>query len=537
MANILDGMKALTLSQKITYVLVLGGTIAALLALTFWSQQPEYQTLFSNLSSDDASSIMAKLKDKKILYKIEAGGSVISIPSEKVYETRLELAGEGLPQGGGIGFEIFDRTNLGMTEFSQKVNYKRALQGELSRTIKGLSEVQDARVHLVMPEKSLFVEDEQKSRASVVVKLKPSKKLSQNQVQGIVHLVASSVEGLSPDNVTIVNTSGQMLTKASDGSQMQAMTSSQMEYQKTFEKDIETRLQSMIEKVVGVNKVSANVSADIDFKRIEKTEETYNPDVQVVRSEQRNQEKSSGGGMMMMPAGVPGVASNLPAGQKGQTGQTTASTALPSTAQRQSETINYEINKVTSRILEPTGTVKKLSVAVLVDGNYENIKADDGKEQKKYAPRSSEEMKKIEDLVKGAVGYTADRGDKVTVVNIPFETGSVAADEGALAAAEPSAFKEYLPYAVKYGTAILLALLIIFFVARPLTQGLGKRELSLEAIQKSLPGTVAELEAQFGAPQKAVTAGVSGVDVTQRLVELARQNPQQTAQIIKGWIK
>lgn len=535
MANILDSMKALTLGQKITYVLVLGGTIAALLALTFWSQQPEYQTLFSNLSSDDASSIMAKLKDKKILYKIEAGGSVISIPSEKVYETRLELAGEGLPQGGGIGFEIFDRTNLGMTEFSQKVNYKRALQGELSRTIKGLSEVLDARVHLVMHEKSLFVEDEQKSRASVVVKLKPSKKLSQNQVQGIVHLVASSVEGLSPDNVTIVNTSGQMLTKVSDGSQMQAMTSSQMEYQKTFEKDIETRLQSMIEKVVGVNKVSANVSADIDFKRTEKTEETYNPDVQVVRSEQRNQEKSSGGGMM--PAGVPGVASNLPAGQKGQTGQTTASTAMPSTAQRQSETINYEINKVTSRIFEPTGIVKKLSVAVLVDGNYENIKADDGKEQKKYAPRSSEEMKKIEDLVKGAVGYTADRGDKVTVVNIPFETGSVAADEGALAAAEPSAFKEYLPYAIKYGTAILLALLIIFFVARPLTQGLGKRELSLEAIQKSLPGTVAELEAQFGAPQRAVTAGRPELDVKQRLLELARENPQQTAQIIKGWIK
>lgn len=533
MANILDSIKALTLGQKITYVLVLGGTIAALLALTFWSQQPEYQTLFSNLSSDDASSIMAKLKDKKIPYKIEAGGSVISIPSEKVYETRLELAGEGLPQGGGIGFEIFDKTNLGMTEFTQKVNYKRALQGELSRTIKGLAEVQDARVHLVMPEKSLFVENEQKSRASVVVKLKPSKKLSQNQVQGIVHLVSSSVEGLEPSNVTVVNTMGQMLTKVSDADTAQAMTSSQMEYQKAFEKDIETRLQAMIEKVVGVNKVSASVSADIDFKRIEKTEERYDPDVQVVRSEQRSQEKSSGGGLV--PAGVPGVASNLPAGQKGQT---TAGTALPSTAQRQSETVNYEINKIISRTLEPTGTVKKLSVAVLVDGNYETVKDADGKEQKKYTQRSGDEIKKIEDLVKGAVGFTSERGDKVTVVNIPFETGGVSADEGAIAA-EESAFKEYLPYAIKYGTAILLALLIIFFVVRPLTHGLGRQGeagLSVEAIQRALPGTVAELEAQFGG-EKAITAGAPQVDVMQRLAELARQNPQQTAQIIRTWLK
>lgn len=519
---------SLSLSRKITLIGVAGATIAGLISLIVLSQRPDYQTLFSNLNEEDASSIVTRLKELKIPYRIEAGGSRITVPSEKVYETRLTLAGEGLPQGSGVGFEIFDKTGFGVTEFVQKVNYRRALQGELSRTIKQLSEVENARVHIVIPEKSLFTENQERGKVSVVLTLKPGKHLAKNQVEGIIHLASSSVEGIAPSDVTVVDNHGSILSDANEGSPAQA-SSSNMEYQRTVEKDLENRIQTMLEKVVGSKKAIARVSAAIDFKQVEKTEERFDPDGSVIRSEQRVQERSTGAAMAS--AGVPGVASNLPGGQ----GANSMPEGQAPSSQRQNETINYEISKVVSRVIEPVGTVQKLSVAVLVDGNYGPA----GKEGKReYIPRSEEEIQKISAIVRNAVGFSEERGDRLEVVDIPFGPEEMA-EEGAVPA--PTVMERYpwLPMAVKYAVPLLIAMMAFIFVLSPLVKWAtrGVTESPVPGIgQLPLSVTVGELPEAPGAALPA--AGVQeSIMLRQKAVELAKSKPKESAHIIKSWLK
>lgn len=531
MANPFNLFNSLSLSRKITFVAVAGGTLAGLIFMISLSQRPDYQTLFSNLSQEDASSIVAKLKDLRVPYKIEGGGSVIMVPSEKVYETRLTLAGQGMPQGGGIGFEIFDKSSFGVTEFVQKVNYRRALQGELSRTIKQLSEVDSVRVHIVIPEKSLFSETQEKGKVSVALKLKPGKNLAKNQVDGIVHLASSSVEGISPSDVTVVDSHGRILSDKNNEDSMMQASNSNIEYQKMLERDMEGRIQSMLDKVVGSKKATARVSAVLDFKRIEKTEERYDPDGAVVRSEQKLQENSTG--TAMASAGVPGVASNLPGGED----NVSAVQGQAPTSQKQNETINYEISKVVSRVIEPVGTIQKMTVAVLVDGNYGPADKD-GK--KNYIPRSEEELQKITAIVKNAVGYNEERGDRVEVVNIPFSSDEIAEE---LPVAESVSFigkYPWLPVAVKYAIPFIVVIMTFIFVLRPLvkwvTQG-GIGESGVPGMgQFPLSVTVGELS-------ESSQGGVSDAQIQeslrlrQKAVELARIKPKESAGVIKTWLK
>lgn len=528
MATPLNVFSSLSLSKKITLILVTGATVAGLMFAVTLSQRPDYQTLFSNLSSEDGSSVISKLKEMRIPYQIEGGGSRILVPAEKVYETRLTLAGQGIPQGSGIGFEIFDKSSFGVTEFVQKVNYRRALQGELSRTITQLAEVESARVHIVIPEKSLFSENQERGKVSVVLKLRPGRALTKTQVNGIVHLASSSVEGIATSDVTVVDNYGQMLSGANDNPTAQ-LSSSNLEYQKTLEKDLEARVQSMLEKVVGSGKVTARVSAVVDFKQVEKTEEKYDPDGAVVRSEQRGTDSSTGAAVAS--AGVPGVASNLPGGQSA------ATTALSQpSSQRQNETINYEISKVISKVIEPVGTLQKLTVAVLVDGNYGPADKD-GK--KTYTPRSDEDMQKITAIVRNAIGFNEERGDKVEVVNIPFGSAEMATEEATAAA--PSIIEKYpwLPLAVKYMVPLLIAIMTIIFVLRPLvkwaTQG-GGAAFSSEMARTPLSVTVGEFpESHVGElPENKYQDSIA---LRQKAVELAKGKPKESANVIKTWLK
>ncbi|MBI5683230.1 MAG: flagellar M-ring protein FliF [Deltaproteobacteria bacterium] len=523
MANIFDNFVALSNAKKVVYILLLAASVGAAVVLFNWASQPEFQLLYSNLSQEDAAVIVEKLKEKRIPYKVSSAGSVL-VPAEKVHETRLELAGAGIPKGGGVGLEVFDKAGFGMTEFTQKVNYLRAIQGELARTIGWLSEVDTARVHIVIPERRLFSAEDEKARASVIVKLKSGTRLDYAQVQGIVHLVASSVAGLNPQNVTVVDTSGQMLTKEVTGDSNAALTSSQNEYQRQLEKDMEKRIQTILEPVLGAGKVIAKVSADIDFTRMEKTEERFDPDSVVIRSEQKSKEKSTG----EVAGGVPGVASNVPGTQ---TNQQTVSSGIPSQSQRENEVINYEINKVVSRTITPTGMVKRLSASVLVDGSYEIKKGTDGKEERKYIPKTQEEIKKFETLVKAAVGFTADRGDKIEVVNIPFETKT---DINSAEIIKPSLVKEYLPHIIRYGTILVLSILLFLLVLRPLITGIFKEQEMPKTMTHALPvGASASLG--HGMAPHAISE--QPADVKQRVLELAKENPQQAAQIIKSWVK
>jgi flagellar M-ring protein FliF len=360
--------------------------------------------------------------------------------------------------------------------------------------------------------------------ASVILKLASGSRLNNSQVQGIVHLVSNSIEGLHPEDVTVVDTSGKILTKSTGGDLQSQMSSSQLEYQNAFEKGIEERILVLLGKAVGSDKARVMVAADLDFKMIERTEEVFDPESVVVRSEERSQEKSKGSGPTF--GGSPGVASNLPGGL-GSSGS-----ASPFESKKDHETINYEMNKVTSRIIEPTGTVKKLSVAVLVDGTY---KAVEGKEGKAYVPRSDEELKRIETLVKGAIGFTAVRGDVVEVVNIAFENEPVFTDIETLPS--PSFIKELLPSILRYVSTIIIAVLMIFFVLKPIIRALGRGGVGsgdMEMAQHSLQG------AGSAGGMKAIeeeTIVPKSVGQKERLETVVKDDPQQAARIIKGWLK
>lgn len=516
------GLRALTPTRQIMLMVIVSASVAALAAGFFWSREPEMQVLFSNLTQEDAGAIVAKLKEQKIPYSVEGTGGTILVPTERVHETRLQMASQSLPQGGGVGFEIFDRTTIGMTDFVQKLNYRRALQGELSRTISQLAEVERARVHLVVPERSLFADQRERPRASVVVTLKRGKTLSAGQVQGIGHLVASSVEGLQPQEVTIVDSHGQALSLPMAADAASQQTSAHMDAKRSLEKDLENRVQTMLERVAGAGKAVVRVSSVLNLRQVERTEEAYDPNGQVVRSENRQQEKnssSSTGG----DGGVAGTGSNLPGNAAASPEGSSSNTAV-----RTNATVNYEINKTVSRIVEPVGTITRLTVAVLVDGRYETAEGKDGKLERKYVPRKDEEMKKLEELVKKAVGYSEERGDQVEILNVAFDAAAVEIGEAGPADVPPP--NPMMGQYIRYGLFSVLAALVFLFVIRPLMRLLAEpggapQQLALPA-GAVLPATVGQLEAAMAPAQ-----------LSHSLLESARINPQSTAMVVKKWLK
>jgi flagellar M-ring protein FliF len=507
-----------SINQRMIILVALAGSIAGLIAIALWTQQPDMQVLFTNLNPEDAAGIVDKLKDTKVPYETTGGGTTVLVPSAQVHELRLQMATEGLPHGGGVGFEIFDRSSIGMSDFVQKLNYRRALQGELARTIAQMPEIERARVHLATPERRLFSNDENRARASVVVSLRNGQALAKTQVNGIVHLVSSSVEGLQVKDVTVVDGHGRLLSSAAGGDDAAGLTGSQLEYQRTVEKDIETRIQTMLERIVGVNKAVVRVSSILDFRKVETTEEKYDPNSQVVRSEQRGQEKATG--VNGVSGGVPGVQSNVPDGASQEPAQTSSSAN-----QTKNETVNYEISRTVSRVVESTGSIKQLSVAVLVDGMYEGGKAAESSDAaKKYVARSEEDMKRIEEIVKKAMGYSAERQDQVQVTNVQFD---IATEEppaqGVEATAEPAnSFTPYIRYAVGGG----LFLLILFMVVRPLMAMLGTIGASTEASTPQLPASVSQVE-----------ASIAGGKPRSQIVDMARGNPDATTMVVKQWLK
>lgn len=495
-----ENFKNLPLAKKIAIAAVPLIIVALIITMLLWLPKQDYQTLYANLSPEDAGNVIAKLKEKKVPYLVQ--NNAILVPSDKVHEIRLELAAQGIPSGGGVGFEIFDKTSIGLTEFSQRVNYVRALQGELARTIKQIQEVDQVRVHIAIPEKSIFTEKEDHPTASVVLKLKPGRNLSKEQVSSIVHLVSSSVEGLSPQHVTVVDQYGNLLSAPKDTTQL--VQTEQIEYKKYIEKTYEKNIQSMLENIVGKGKAVVRVSADIDFSKVEKLEEKYDPDTIAIRNEQRTQERT----MAPQTGGIPGVLSNQP----GQ-GQATAFQNIQS--QRQQESINYEVSKSISRILQSTGQIKKISVAVLVDGIYR-----DEKGKKVFVPRSEEEIRKYEELVQAAIGYNKERGDKIIVESMPFET-----------IPEEKPVTDYVSIILKilkYLVPVIITILIILFVIRPLIE-LLRRPTEAKRLPEEI--TISE-EILPEQPPKAPTEK----DIKQQINEMIKNNPKKVVALLREWM-
>lgn len=506
--------------------LMIGGLVLACIfsfaILIMVANKTEYRPLFTNLSTEDAGEIVKKLKEAKTPYQISPDGKGVMVPADKVYELRLSLASEGLPQGGGVGFEIFDRKNFGMTEFVQKLNYQRALQGELARTITQISGVEQARVHLVIPEKTLFKDAEKPPTASVVLKLKGSRSLRDSEVQGVVHLVASSIEGMNADNVTVLDSRGKILSKGENGvADLRAKaTSTMQETQRAYEKNLEERLQTLLDKVVGGNKSVARVSATFDFRQVERLEEKFDPESIAVRSEQRSEEKAGGS---TTASGVPGVQTNLgrnvPAGGGGAGG-----------GSKNDETLNYEVSRSTARTIEPVGTLSKVSVAILVDGKYEDgAPAKDGKQGKpKYVPRSPDELQKIEALVKGAVGFNIERGDQISIQNIPFQ------DAGEGTGTTETSQWWMNPLVQTLGKNLLIALgfiLLMLFVVKPMLNTLKAARPPRPDILEAI---VPDSQEKLSAAEKAQLA--VHMAEQQGMIDRAKENPYQVAQILQNWL-
>jgi flagellar M-ring protein FliF len=516
--RLIEPFLALSPSKQMLIAAVVFASALAFAILIFVANRTDYKPLFTNLTSEDAGEIVKKLKEAKTPYQITSDGKGILVPSDKVYELRLTLASEGIPQGGGVGFEIFDRKNFGMTEFVQKLNYQRALQGELSRTIAQITGVEQARVHLVIPEKSLFKDNEKPATASIVLKMKSNRALRDSEVQGVVHLVASSIEGMDPEHVTILDSRGKILSKGGSSDATTRMTSAMQETQRSYEKNVEERLQSLLDPIVGGGKSIARVTASFDFKQVERVEEKFDPESIAVRSEQRTEEKGSS---TTNATGVPGVQTNL-----GRTGPGVGATS--GGGSKNDETLNYEVSRSTAKIIEPVGALSKISIAVLVDGKYEVPAAvKEGQVAKaKYSPRSPDELLKIETLVKSAVGFNPERGDQLTVQNIPFqETGDAGSTEVATWWTNP--FFVSLAKNLMIGIGFLV---LIMFVIRPLLA-------SLRLVRRP---TLESFEAIGASGEQLTTAERAQIDAQMAeqhsLIEQAKKDPYQVAQILQNWV-
>jgi len=506
------------LGQRLILLVAAAAATATIVVSLLWAQRPQFEPLFGNLSPEDAGAIVDRLRDGHTPYELAAGGATVLVPSSQVHELRMQLAEAGLPSGGGVGFEIFDHTGYGTTDYVQRINYRRALEGELARTIGAMDAVTSARVHLVLPEKRLFAKDAQDARASVTLKLKGRGGMDAGKVAAVVHLVASAVEGLSPDRVTVVDLSGKVLYAGHEGDG--AVVASQAGYRVQLEERLRKRVTDLLAPAVGAGAVEVQVAAELDFTRKETTQEMYDPDVAAVRSEQRSKEQTEGRSGTGGVVGVTARAQDAGESNKSKT---------------QNETVNYELNKTVNHIVSPVGEVKRLSVAVLVDGKTE---VPEGGGQPRVVPRSDEELATLTVLVKKAVGFDAERGDTVEVANIAFAGPPVPQD-----LPSPGLMEKLQPFAgpvARYLGALGVAAMVIFLVLRPLVGVVTRvpsRSVQDLVLPQGLPKTVGQIEAESrGLLDDFQTESVlpsSREDV----VRMAQDNPRQTAEMLKAWMK
>lgn len=422
-------------SQILLGSLMVVGLIAGTVLIINWAKSQYYAPLYSGLSAEDAGKIIERLKEMNVPYQIGEGGGSISVPTTDVYETRMKLATAGLPSPQNIGYALFDQTNIGMTDFLQKVNYRRALEGELARTITGLNEVAAARVHLVIPEDRLFKEDQHAPSASVVVKLQGSTTLNKRQLQGISYLVASSIEGMSPDNVRIIDYDGNLLTGQQMSDESAMLSASQFEMRKNVESYLEQKAQSLLSGVIGQGRAVVRVTAELNFEKNSTQIEQYDPELVAIRSEQRTSQK----------------------GTQSEGATTAAAGAAPTTSSNDNAEdviTNYEVSKTVKNIIGEVGSIKRLTIAVMVDGNYQDKKTPEGDVSKEYIARTPEELNRFTGIIKNAVGFSEARSDLFDIISLPFDNSLLETSRKDLDKADK--WSSYFVYGKKIGTVLLM---------------------------------------------------------------------------------
>lgn len=556
-----DLLARLRANPRIPLMIATAAAIAVVFALVLWAKAPNYSVLYNNLTDEDGGAIVTQLTQMNIPYRFAANGGALMVPDEKVHELRLRLAQQGLPKGGSVGFELLDKEKFGISQFSEQVNYQRALEGELARTIETLGPVKTARIHLAMPKPTLFVREQKAPSASVTLTLQPGRALDEGQIQAIVHMVSSAVAGLPPGNVTVVDQTGRLLTRSDAAGR--DLNDAQLKYAAEVEARYQQRIEAILNPILGQGNVHAQVTAQINFDSREQTDEKYQPNGQpdnsAIRSRQTSISEQSGS---PYPGGVPGALSNQPApantapvnapvnnaangqnanGQNanGQTNAANSGKALSTAASsgptnsHHEDTVNYELDRTIRHTKMNVGDVQRLSVAVVV-----NYRTD---EKGKAVALNEQQLKQIENLTREAMGYSQTRGDSINVVNSQFNTTEPTVTD--LPFWQQQAFFDQLISAGKW----LLIALVAFVLYRKLVRPQLMRKQDAE--KATAEAAAAQLSAQKDEEAFNVQLSKDELDqerksnnrmsaevLSQRIRDMSENDPRVVALVIRDWM-
>ena len=532
-------------ARQLTTILLVGALVAGgIYGFTQYQREAGFRPLYTTLAPEDAALVVQRLKESGVAYRISANGTMISVPEDRVAELRLDMAGAGLPKSGRIGFEIFDKTNLGMTDFAEHVNYRRALEGELERSVMALTEVEQARVHISFPQESVFQEARQPAKASVLLRLRGSSQLPESAIPAITHLISSAVEGLAPDAVSVLDMRGNLLSRAkqvSDPSSGSGTSEASLEYRHSVEQDLTAKLNATLEPLVGAGRYRAAVSADTDLTSGEQSEEHFDPTQSVMVSSQKSEDVSS---PSHTAGGIPGTASNLP-------DPAPPPVTVGGGSSRKTESVNYQSSRTVKRTVLPQGGIKRLSVSVLIDHEV-HFEGSGAQAKRVLTPPTPERLKVIHDLAAAAVGFNMERGDQLIVESLPFEStvnleppgAAPAPIEAPLSPIEQLKKNPKMLYGAAGGAAVVLAGL--FF-------------LVFKMLKKSPPAQVRQTESLPPASAEPAAARVGAADswapsslgasplpalapakievLTNQIRETAQKDGEIAAGVLRGWLR
>ncbi|WP_435628400.1 flagellar basal-body MS-ring/collar protein FliF [Candidatus Ferrigenium straubiae] len=526
-------MNQLTFQQKMGVAAGIAALFALIAGAWIWGQTPDYRVLYSNLSDRDGGAIIQSLQQMNIPYKFAEGGGALLVASNQVHEARLKLASQGLPKGGNVGFELMENQKFGITQFAEQVNYQRALEGELARSVESIGAVAAARVHLAIPKPSVFVKEQQKPSASVVLSLQGGRLLDSAQVSAIIHLISSSVPEMSAKNVTVVDQNGTLLSANHEGNISEGLDANQLKYVQQIEQNYVKRIEDLLTPLLGANNMRAQVSADIDFSRTEQTSESYKPNQDPAESTVRSKQSSEAlNGAGLNAGGVPGALTNQPpvpatapiVANTGIQGESAvASSGNISNLQKES-TVNYEVDRTIRHTILPVGSIKRLSVAVVVNGNR---KVTDAKGKPSAKPLTDVEKEQINNLIRDAVGFDQTRGDSLNVQVAAFTESKELVEE-------PPFWKqldtiELAKELLKYALIAAIMLFVVFRVIKP--------ALDTLLTAQSKTGGFTAAEKPESTPEATYAPSTPSYEQSlQTARQIAQQEPMIVASVIKEWV-
>ena len=494
--NLKERFNALPTYQKALVIGVPAVLVSLIATAIIYSLRPEYAVLYGNLSPEDMNVILTELDKEGVKYKVGRDGRTILVPEDQVRDIRLKLAAKGVPNKGVIGYELFDKSTIGLSEFQQRVNFKRAIEGELVRTILRFKNIEDARVHIALPEKSIFLRDEKEASASVFIKVKPGYEITPEQVRAIRNLVAASVEDLKPENVVVIDDKGRNLTALLEEEEDETLSNKQLKIRKEFERELEKKIQTALEEALGYGNVKVRVSAELDFTKVQRREELYDPEMTAVVSEQKKKEKTTA----VPVGGVPGTEANIPPGTGAVMGQAQTVT------ERKESITNYEVSKKEIVAVDPTLKIKRLSVGVIVNSELKDV-----------------DIEGIKNIVVASAGIDPKRGDTVSVVAIPFKRPAPTPIVEKPFYKDPKVLVPLLVGAV-------LGILILFGLLRML-----RKKPPVEEIEVAPEEAVAEEVTIAGAEALRETA--KELEIVKTITDVARKEPKKVAALLKIWLR